>query len=171
MGGDEGALTEADRFWSPAAISSAISGWASHQHETRATGIPHHWAHPPVVTEHHTVVVHIWSPTVHWNTKEMSISHQAGQKGSLHSVLKWWDHDCGGNPNPTFTESFVTEPAAAWAPTAISPQLLVLRPTAPHTEGCRAWPVCVIDGCFRSPLCHTYNWTLNHLPDMKIKST
>lgn len=130
---NEGALTEADRFWSPAAIGLAGSGRASHQHETRATGVPHHRARPPVVTKHHAVIIHIWRPTIHCNGKWTHIPPQADQ---------WSYQDCGGF---TFTESFVTEPAAAWVPTAIPPQLPVLRPTASYTQRCWAWPVCVID--------------------------
>lgn len=63
-------LTETGRHWSPEAIRLAKSGRTSHEHEARATGVPHHRAHPPVVTKNYSIKVHIWPPTVHCDTKE-----------------------------------------------------------------------------------------------------
>lgn len=70
-------LTEAGRFRGPEAIRLADSGGFSHQHEARATGVPHHRAHPPVVTMKHSIVVHIWPPTVHCHTTERKAWHKA----------------------------------------------------------------------------------------------
>ncbi|KAA8587044.1 hypothetical protein FQN60_000880 [Etheostoma spectabile] len=48
-------------------FSSDSSG---QDHEARATGVPHHRAHPPVITVHFSIIVHIGPPTVHCHTKQ-----------------------------------------------------------------------------------------------------
>lgn len=66
-------LTEADGFGGPEAIGLAWPGWGSQQDEARATGVPHHRAHPPVITVNHSVIVRIRPAAVHWHMKRTKI--------------------------------------------------------------------------------------------------
>lgn len=81
-------LTEAHGFWSPDSVGLARSGRASQQHEARSTGVPHHRAHPPVVTIYNSIIVYVWPPTVHYHASEEDAKGSSKGKGLLLSCMQ-----------------------------------------------------------------------------------